>query len=262
VDRDDTTKDRNPVPQLARFFSSAVLVGGTRSAETLVEMRLSAAGIPETARFKELGNHYRDVTRNFEVRDDLLRIRAAAVAHLALKGAPANDTTALLDNGYLARPEWAIDPYGATDEAESQLRYTLAAVPRDVDIRQAVLLAYQPRPGLRNLHLCVLWNNHIVALTPAQLKDAIERAARGERVDDAAYATPLRPLFETKPASDDQDGPAVEDTSLEVVIIDDDGNERTVRVPADQPTKEVESILDTPDGAGKPEDEDDEENDK
>lgn len=250
VDRDDAEKDRNPVPRLAEFFSKAVIVGGTRSGATVIEMRFAAAGVPETSRFTELATHYRDVARNFEVRDDLLRVRQAAVTHLVMKGEPAADTAKLVDLGYLARNDWAIDPYGKQGEVESSLRYEIAKTPKDADIRQAILLAYQAKPGLRGMHLCVLWNNHVVALTPDQLKTALEKASRGERIDDAAYANPLKPLFEFKPVvEEDEWGDVVIEPQVEVAVIDDEGEESTIEVPRANVAPETEKILDAPKGS-------------
>jgi len=254
-DRDDAEKDRNPVPKLADFFSRAAIVGGTRSSETMIEMRFAAAGIPQMPEFKQLAGHYRDVARNFEVRDDLLRMREAAVAHLVLKDGPAADAAKLVESGCLAKADWSIDPYGKAGDVESTRKYELAVIPKDADIRQGILLAFQAKPGLRNMHLCVLWNNHIVALTPEQLAKAIERAAKGEALDEAAYATPLKPLFEVRPVVEDEWEDEMIEPKVEVAVIDDDGEETVIEVPPGAVATETEKILNTPSG---PEDEDEE----
>lgn len=252
-DRDDAEKDRNPIPRLARFFSNAVLVGGSRSGETVIELRLTAAGMPPTGQFKELAEHYRDVGRNFEVRDDLLRVRQAAITHLVLKGQTASETGALLKTGHLARQEWAIDPYGAEGETPSTRQYKLAKVPADVDIRQAILLAYQEKPGLAGNVLAILWNNHVVSMTPDQLKDAIDRASRGEIIDDEVYRNPLEPLFKIRVEEGMIDEPSEDPAGVEVTVIDDDGEESTIEVSETGTADEVENALNQP---KKPDDED------
>lgn len=247
-DRDDAERDRNPIPRLAEFFSRAVITGGTRSGENVIELRFCAAGVPPVEEFRHLAEHYREVSRNFEVRDDLLRVRQAAVAHVALRGEPAALVNRLLETGYLGRAEWAIDPYGKVGQAESTRRYELAAVPKDVDIRQAILLAYQAQPGLRGRHLCVLWNNHVVSMSPEQLKAAIERASRGERLEEDMYSTALVPLYQTKQAveePEDWEGPMPE-PKLDVVVIDDEGDESVVEVDPENAARETEGILDQP----------------
>ncbi len=251
-DRDDAEKDRNPIPRLARFFSNAVLLGGSRSGDTAIELRFTAAGVPPVGQFKELAEHYRDVGRNFEVRDDLLRVRQAAITHLVLKNRPALERNELVKSGHLARQEWGIDPYGAEGETPSTRGYKLAVVPNDVDIRQAILLAYQEKPGLAGNSLAILWNNHVVSLTPDQLKDAIERAAKGEIIDDEVYRNPLEPLFKLRSEEDIIEEPMEDPSGVEVVVIDDEGEESTIDVSETNTGDEVESILNQP---KKPDDE-------
>ncbi|MBX3474539.1 MAG: hypothetical protein KF754_09165 [Planctomycetes bacterium] len=247
-DRDDVEPDRNPIPRLAQFFSRAAIVGGSRSGKTDIELRFCAAGVPAVSEFGALAEHYQGVARNMEVRDDLLRVRQAAVTHLVLKGEPAADVGKLSTGGYLARPEWAIDPYGKTAEADSTRSYLLAPVPKDVDFRQAILLAYQAQPGLRGRHVCVLWNNHVVTMTPEQLQVALERASRGESLAEEMYSTALQPLFMSKVAveePDEWDGPGVIQ-KLEVAVIDDEGQESVIEVDPADATRETEKALNQP----------------
>lgn len=244
ADRDDAEALRNPVPRLAKFFSGSAIVGAQRSGATVIEFRFSAAGIPGSARFAELAAQYRDVQRNFEVRDDLLRVREAAATWYALRGEPAANVDALTEAGYLVKAEWAIDPF---DPAGTR-RYALAPVPRDVDIRQAVLLAHQAQPGLEGKHLAVLWNGHVVALTPEQMKAALDRASRGEALDETMYSVPLRPLHQTRAERGGVSGRGGFEVRrnvamLDVVIIDDEGEEEAIEVPQRNAMDELEKTL-------------------
>jgi hypothetical protein len=245
LDRDDTERDDDPIPYLAEFFGKTVIVGSARSDESRVSFRLAAAGWPDRNRMRELALHYRDVERNRQVRDDFVRVRYAAPAYLAIKGKPAKEPKQLIESGVLDRKEWAVDPYGADDGKDRE--YLLAQVPDDIDIRQAILCAYQQQPGLRGNHMALLWNTHIVELTPEGLKKAIELARKGEPLpaEGMWYRELLKPLHsENDPRNrvDSVDWP--DETKVEVEIIDDEGNETTVEVDEQGLQGKTEEILD------------------
>jgi hypothetical protein len=245
VDRDDAENQRNPVPRLAQFFGGAAIFGAQRSGDALIEFRFAAAGIPGAEEFSKLSDHYRDVARNFEARDDLVRVREAATTSFALRGEPAATVESLVEAGHLVRPEWAIDPFGTDNDKPSTRTYAIAPAPKDVDIRQAILLAHQREPGLDGKHLAILWNRHVVALTPEQLKSALERAAKGEPLDEAMYSVLLKPLHEREPGRPPFAPEVVRAKRMvEVVVIDDDGEEETIEVEPKDAAGQVEKTLD------------------
>ncbi|MCA8912747.1 MAG: DUF3352 domain-containing protein [Planctomycetes bacterium] len=258
--RDDTEKDDDPVPYLAEFFANTVIVGAARSSESSVSIRIAAAGWPDRENMRGMAIHYRNVERNKHVRDALLRVREAARTQYAIKSElvtegeeetikskPARDVTELIENGYLTRAEWSIDPYGADEPDDTERHYALAEVPDDVDIRQAILCAYQKQPGLRGNYLAVLWNTHVVELTPEGLKAAIALAKEGKPLpaDGKWYQDEARPLhsekdpraFETEPWEE-------EDTRIDVALIDDDGAETIIKVEEEDLMTTTEATLD------------------
>lgn len=244
--RDDTDKDADPVPYLAEFFAGTVVVGGAHSEESSMRLRLVAAGWPSGNEMAAMTTHFRDVKRNEQVRDDLLQIRESAFTHFAIHGTPPSTLEALLEGGYLDDREATIDAFN--DEP-----YLIADVPADVDSRQGVLLAYQSKPGLRGLHLAVLWNSHIVALTPGQLAEAIDRASRGEALAEERYRDGLRALFHEDLRPTPMDFPVFERDDAELVVIDDEGNEEELRVEKNGLRQQAEGILDEKEEAGKKE---------
>ncbi|MCB9932377.1 MAG: hypothetical protein H6841_03045, partial [Planctomycetes bacterium] len=216
-----------------------------RSSDNGVSVRLAVAGWPDRNKMRSMGLHYRDVGRNQQVRDDFVRVRDAARAHLAIKSKPASEVKQLIETGLLTREDWGIDPYGADAEDGTARFYALATVPGDVDIRQAVLCAYQREPGLRGNHLAVLWNSHIVELTPEGLKKALELAAGGQPLpaDGPWYRETLKPLHTSgDPRGRRATEPWEDDTKVDVIIIDDDGNEVSVKVEEDQLLTGAEAI--------------------
>jgi hypothetical protein len=185
------------------------------------------------------------VARNFEARDDLIRVREAATTSFALRGEPPATVESLVEAGHLVRPEWAIDPFGTDNDKPSTRTYAIAPAPKDVDIRQAILLAHQREPGLDGKHLAILWNRHVVALTPEQLKSALERAAKGEPLDEAMYSVLLKPLHEREPGRPPFAPEVVRAKRMvEVVVIDDDGEEETIEVEPKDAAGQVEKTLD------------------
>lgn len=254
-DRDDTERDDDPTEFLAHFFRNTVVVGSVRSAERSVNIRVAAAGWPDSDNLREMALHFRDVERNRQVRDDYVRLRDAARAYFALNGQAPGAVSDLVRAGLIADESWTHDPFGAEDDTPRV--YELAEVPEDVDIRQAILLAYQPRPGLRGNHLAVLWNSHIVELTPAQLEGALALAAQGsplaEETDENGvtwYADALKPLFEMEESVAKEEPWWEESDKVEVEIIDDDGDEQVARVDRDNVLDETEEILEQQDAAG------------
>jgi hypothetical protein len=188
-----------------------------------------------------MAKHFRAVQLNLEVRDDLLKVREGAFAHFAIKGKPPTEISKLVELGYVRGQEIVEDPFG-----DEQARpYLLAAVPDDVDSRQPILLAYQGSPGIRGNHLAVLWNTHIVELTPEQLTEAIARAAKGEALAEDGYSEPATALF-----NEDLDTPEYVDMELdgpwqrEVVIIDEEGNESTIEAEPGNELEATERALD------------------
>lgn len=243
-DRDDTEKDENAIPFLANFFRDTVIVGSGRSAETSYSFRIAAAGWPSRDEMRGMALHFRDVERNRQVRDDFLRVRDAARTHFAVKGKAASNVKQLLDTGALGNDEWSIDPFGADDETPRL--YAMAEVPEDVDIRQAILCAYQAKPGLRGNHLVVLWNSHVVELTPEGLQNALALAKEGKPLpaDGDWYRDALRPLYEmTDPRKAGTD-PWMEEDKVDVVIIDDEGNEQELKLEEEGLMENTEDILD------------------
>ncbi|MCQ3950438.1 MAG: hypothetical protein DPW14_11565 [Planctomycetes bacterium] len=234
---DATEADANPIPYLSRFFSGTVITIGTQARDNELAMRGAVAGWPSQERFKALAEHFRDVGRNKEVRNAFATLLEAATTHYAIKGKPAAKANELAAAGYI--PESLLqDPF----RGEGELRpYELAEVPENLDIRQAILLAYQQKPGLEGMHLGVLWNGYIVKLTPAQLKEALERAKQGLPLEN--YQA-LEPLFLGPSADSMTEDPMISETDVE--IIDDDGTERVVSVPEDNLTAGTEHKLDNP----------------
>lgn len=245
-DRDDTDKDQDQIPYVSEFFGNTVIAGGAQSEQAGVMLRLVAAGWPARAQMQEMVSHFRDVKRNREVRDDLLKVREGVLAHLAIKGSLPKDMPALVTNGYVRDTEVTQDPFSG----DMKLEYKLAEVPETVDSRQAILLAYQPAPGLRGNHLCVLYNQHIVELTPENLTKAIARAKAGESLEEALYAEKLQPLHNQNlrvPRFVEEDW----DNQLEVVVIDDQGEEEVLEVEEDAARETTERVLDEKEAAKK-----------
>lgn len=245
VDRDDTEKDDDPMPHLADFFGETVIVGSAVSHESSISFRVIAGGWPDRERIRTLAIHFRDVERNRQIRDDYARVMDASHAHFAIKGAPATAVSALLEAGLLDQEEWAVDPFGVEDDTPRH--YAVAPVPADVDIRQAILLAYQAKPGLRGNHLAVLWNGHVVELTPAALANALVLAAEGKPLPPEGdwYKDALRPLYETTDPRTRPEPEWWDEGGVEVRVIDDQGNEILHEVDEDKDTmQEVEKILD------------------
>lgn len=253
LNRDDTDKDEDPIPFLSEFFASTVIVGSSRSAENSISIRLAAAGWPDRNNMRDLAVHYRDVARNKRIRDDFHRVWDAARAEFAIRGKPASEISQLVDNGYLVRAEWSVDPYGADEPDETERSYALAEVPEDVDIRQAILCAYQKQPGLRGNYLAVLWNTHIVELTPEGLKKALELASKGEKLppDGIWYKEALRPISEESDPRVFETEPWEEDTRVQVELIDDEGNESIVMVEEENLMTTTENVLDEQDAKAK-----------
>ncbi|MBX3459025.1 MAG: hypothetical protein KF696_03535 [Planctomycetes bacterium] len=237
-DRDDTTRDDDSMPYLAGMFEHTVIAGGAISHDSGIRLRMAAAGWPARDAMQAMVSHFRDVRRNRMVRDDLLKVREAAVAHFAIKGKIARETGELLKLGYLRDEEDAIDAF-----SDGKQTYALAEVPDNLDMRQAVLLAYQRSPGLRGNHLCVLWNQHVVELTPQQLADAMERARKGEAIDDPQYANRLRPLHEDSGRSVRVPDEWPQER-IRVVVIDDNGDEVEAEVDRENMRAETERLLD------------------
>ncbi len=251
--RDDTKEDDNPVPMLAGFFANTVIVGGVTSGESYSDLRLAAAGWPSRDSFKQLSRHFGDVQRNVEVRDDLLRVRKAAVAGWAISGKGAADTAELRKRGLLAAQD-SVDPYGpdVVEGIESERPYLLAPVHEKLDVRQPVLCAYQAKPGLGGKHLVILWNNDVCKMTPAELAAALKRAAEGLAVEDERYATPILPLHtQADPVVDRDDYDVVESPTPRVEIIEKDGTETAEVVDQDKVIEETEAALDRRREAGK-----------
>ena len=244
-ERDDTEKDDDSTPFLSNFFRGTVFVGSARSFESSVSLRLAAAGWPSRDDMRGLALHFRDVERNRQVRDDFVRVRDAARAHFAIEGKSANTVGQLIDAGLLVDKEWAVDPFGADDERPRL--YAMAEVTEDLDIRQAILCAYQVQPGLRGNHLAVLWNGHVVELTTGALKNAQALAKDGKPLprDGDWYRDALRPLYETPdPRSGGGIDPWMEEDKVDVVIIDDEGNENELKLDEDDLMENTEEILD------------------
>ena len=233
-DRDDTEKDEDPIPFLSDFFGQTIVVGSARSHDKGVNVRLAAAGWPDRTSMRGMALHYRDVERNRQIRDDFVRIQSAASAHFAIKGEPAKDVMTLVQSGNLIREEWAVDPYGADAEDGKVRSYLMAEVPKDVDIRQAILCAYQRKPGLRGNFLGVLWNTHVVEMTPVQLAKAIELAKQGQPLpaDGDWYRDVMKPLHESSNPREEIYEEWPDENQIEVEIIDDEGNESTVEIDA------------------------------
>ena len=240
--KDPTRKDKDPIRYLSEFFRDTVVVGGARSAERKVTVRTSVAGWPARERFRGLISHFRDVERNETVRDDLVRLLESAETAYVLTGATPASLKELEEAGYLDDPETAKDPYGGAEDAKR--RYVIVKCPDQADIRQAILLAHQREPGLRMRHLAILWNGDVVALTPEELKDAIEKAKNGEPLEDYQ---PLDPLYRKVPGSteDWMEFPEPDANKVEVEIIDDEGNESSEEVDVDKAIEETEKAIDS-----------------
>jgi hypothetical protein len=239
-DRDDTERDQNPSTYLSSLLSGTVVSGAAYSEPRAIRYHMVIGGIPGAEHMDRAAIHFRDVARNVQVRDSLLEIREAAFMHYALQDVPPADFEALLAFGYI-QEETLVDPY-SEDEPYT---YQLAEVPTDVDSRQAILLAYQARPGLRGNHLAVLWNSHIVELTPEQLQEAIERARDGKALEEDRYRRPEPQLFtlNLKPERHFFEEPWIE-AQPALVIIDDEGNEEFIGLGGDNVREQAEQILD------------------
>lgn len=254
-ERDDTEKDDDPIPFLSDFFRNTIVLGSARSSDNGISVRLAAAGWPDRRQMRGMGLHYRDVGRNQQVRDDFVRVREAARTHLAIKGKPATEVKQLIESGQLEREEWGVDPYGFDADDGKTRHYALAPVPADVNIREPILCAYQAQPGLRGNHLAVLWNSHVVELTPDGLKKALELAKAGKPLppDGDWYREALKPLHSNpdprrKRASEYWEE---EDTRVDVAIIDDEGDVAIAKVEEADLMKETEAILNANNGAKK-----------
>jgi hypothetical protein len=251
--RDDTEKDDDPIPYLADFFKNTVIVGSTLSSDSSISIRVAAAGWPDRNSMRDMAIHYRDVARNQRVRDDLLRVRMAARDYLVIQGKPATTTGETVKAGYLARREWSVDPYGADEPDKTERNYALSEVPEDVDIRQAILCAYQSKPGLRGNFLAVLWNTHVVELTPDGLKEAIKLAKKGKPLppDGKWYKELEKPLHEQDDPTRFETDSWEEDTRIEVTLINDQGEESTMKVKEEDLMTATEAALDAQDAESK-----------
>jgi hypothetical protein len=216
---DATTEENDPTPYLAKFFSGTVLVWGTQARENELALRLCVAGWPGMDKLKVLAEHFRDVARNKQVRNDFIQILNGATTHFAIKGKAAKSDAEIRANGYLPKNKSFIDPF--SEEGE-QRAYAFAEVPDTLDIRQAVLLVHQAKPGLDGKHLAVLWNGYIVKLTPQELKLALERAKKGLGIENFPSLQPL--IAARREEMPGEEGPSM----MEVEVIDDDGTERSV----------------------------------
>lgn len=244
--RDDTADDQNALRRFESLLRDAVIISASRSEETMVEMRIVATGWPTAERVQEVARQFRDAGRNKEISADLREVRQAAVTHLVLKGATPKSVTELEKAGYVRRHEHVVDPYGKDDGAADRL-YVLAPQAAKPDIRQGILLAYQEKPGLDGRHVVVLWNDHVLTLEPAELNDAIERAAKGLPVNDPAYREALPPLHtrvRTREIDLAEERPRPV-RMVQVKVIDDDGNESELEVPEENAMKATEEHLDT-----------------
>ncbi len=233
---DATNEDANSTPYLAKFFRNTVLVWGTQARENELAVRLCVAGWPSMDRFKELAGHFRDVARNKQVRNDFIQILNGATTHFAIKGEAARSVEEIKKGGYLPKAKEFIDPFSEDGEKRS---YIFAEVPKDLDIRQPVLLAYQAKPGLGGKHLAVLWNGYIVKFSPRDLERALARAKEGKSVENYPL---LRPLVAARPRNVKEE-PRVK--MMEVEIIDDDGTERAVAA-VEGDALDAERRIDTP----------------
>ena len=235
---DATEADANAVPYLSRFFGETVVVWGTQAREKELAMRIAVAGWPSKEKFKLMAEHFRDVGRNKEVRDDFIELLNGATAHYALKGKAPKLATDIEKAGYVSAHAAIVDPYG---EAGEERLYSLTEVPDSVDIRQAILLAFQTKPGLDGLHLGVLWKGDVVKLTPQQLKEGVERAMKGLPLEKYTEVLPLH-----KSAGEASAEPEMIPEELQVEVIDDDGGERVISVSETEPQKATETQLDNP----------------
>jgi hypothetical protein len=238
--RDDTDKDEDPIPFLSEFFKDTVIVGGAQSEEDGVRFRMVAAGWPSRENMRGMVRHFRDVRRNVEVRDDLLALREASFAHYAIKGKPPTELNELVKLGYAREDSVTLDPFGEQEPRP----YLLAPVPETVDSRQAILMAYQSKPGLRGNHLAVLWNSHVVELKPDELVEAIERAKKGEALIEDRYKIAEEALFKQDLEVKTYEEVAWEPEGIEVAIIDDEGNEETIEAQAGSVRETTEHVLD------------------
>jgi hypothetical protein len=240
-DRDDTEKDQDRVPYIADFFRRTPIIGTMHSSEKSVHMRFALAGWPARDEMRGMAQHFRAVRLNVEVRDDLLKVREGAFAHFAIQGKPPTEIGKLVELGYVRDRETVEDPFGNEDPRP----YALAPVPEDLDSRQAILLAYQGKPGIRGNHLAVLWNTHVVELTPEQLAEALARAAKGEALAEGRYSEPSAALFnEDLDVREYIEAEFEEPGQREVVIIDEEGNESTIEVEPGSEMEATERALD------------------
>ncbi len=153
------------------------------------------------------------------MRNDFIQILNGATTHFAMKGKAAKEIAEIQKAGYLPKNRVYVDAFSEIGE---QRAYVLTEVPDTVDIRQAVLLAHQQKPGLDGKHLAVLWNGYIVKLTPEELTAAQERAKKGLPLERFPS---LQPLIAARGREEPgEEGPDM----MGVEIIDDDGSERVV----------------------------------
>jgi hypothetical protein len=253
--RDDTLKDNDFVPFIADVFRKTALVSATRSTETGMKLRFSAAGLPTQERVKDMLSHFKMVSYNTQVRNDLLELRRGLIDEYCTTE-KIGSVNGLVESGRVKKDD-VVDAY----DEEGKREYAVAEQADEPDIRQAILLAHQKEPGLRGKYLAVLWNGHIVALTEEQLHDSIERARKGQRLDDENwYKEALKPLTETYEEYEDWEQPSIglggrKIPKAKVVIIDEEGDEEEVEVDEEKAAEETEEILDALDKAEKKEEE-------
>ncbi|MDC1142513.1 hypothetical protein OAU50_05440 [Planctomycetota bacterium] len=241
--RDDTDIDDSPNAFLSDVFSKTAFVAAATSTETGVNLRFAMAGLPTKQRTKDMLKHFKMVSLNTDVRNDLLQIRRGLADDYCITG-KLNNIGGLVESGRIEKSS-ATDNY----DPENKRGYEVTGQVDEPDIRQAILLAHQTEPGLRGKYLAVLWNGDIVALTEEQLTDAKDRAAKGERLDDQDwYKEALAPLYETYEDWEEAEAKAgwgvARKAKTEVVIIDEDGNEEIKEVNEDNAAEETEKILD------------------
>jgi hypothetical protein len=246
--RDDIEQYAKIDRRAVRMFNDARVMFASRSGENRSYIRMTASGLPTQEDILELVQYVIDSRRMIEVREDLTRVQTAAEAYHVLNGEFASTVGELQEAGLLDRAEDGMDAFWE----DRELAYALAEVPTDADIRQPVLLAYQPEPTLAGKHFAILWNGDIVALEPEQLQAALERAAAGLAIEDDAYSEPQQPLIEEDlevhestvwARFEEPPAPAVQ--RVEVVVIDEEGRESTIQVDRDKLVEETEKHLET-----------------
>jgi hypothetical protein len=247
--RDDTQRDDDPMPYVSELLKYSVVLSSQQDSGNRSIMRFVMGGIPSENEVQKLITYIDESERNRQVRDDLLRVLDAAEAHYILHGGFAESAEALANAGLLGDPDDIADAFILSERQT----YALVKPPEDADVRQPILLAHQRNPGLRGNHLAVLWNGDVIELTPEQLEDAIERAREGKTVAAQGYS-PVRPLHMqdlsegTRIRFQSEDvvigRPAPEAEVVEVVVIDEEGNEEKVNVGAGEVEKGIENALD------------------